>query len=84
MENISLFIFIILLPSSYHVISIGYRMRGEVHDIIFNVRGTILYLVVSERSGQRTKYDIVTRAIKLMILLNLECDIQFIHTYFQP
>ena len=41
-----------------------YERRG---DISFIARGTIPYFVTSERSERRTKYDIVTRAIKLML-----------------
>ena len=49
---------------------LSYERRG---DISFIARGTISYFVTSERSERGTKYDIVTRAIKL-ILPSLECD----------
>ena len=42
-------------------------------DISFIARETISYFVTSERSERGKKYDIVTRAIKL-ILPSLECD----------
>ena len=55
-----------------------YRLSYERRcDISFIARGTISYFVTSERSKRGTKYDIVTRAIKL-ILPNLECDNLFI------
>ena len=53
---------------------LSYERRG---DISFIARGTISYFVTSERSERWTKYDIVTRAIKL-ILPSLECDNLFI------
>ena len=53
---------------------LSYERRG---DISFIARGTISYFVTSERSERGTKYDIVTRAIKL-ILPSLECDNLFI------
>ena len=53
---------------------LSYERRG---DISFIARGTISYFVTSERSERGTKYDIVTRAIKL-ILPSLECDNPFI------
>ena len=56
-------------------VCIGYHMRRG--DISFIARGTISYFVTSERSERGTKYDIVTRAIKL-ILPSLECDNLFI------
>ena len=56
----------------YHRLS--YERRG---DISFIARGTISYFVTSERSERGTKYEIVTRAIKL-ILPSLECDNLFI------
>ena len=49
---------------------LSYGRRG---DISFIARGTISYFVTSERSERGTKYDIVSRAIKL-ILPSLECD----------
>ena len=55
-----------------------YRLSYERRDdISFIARGTISYFVTSERSGRGIKYDIVTRAIKL-ILPTLECDNLFI------
>ena len=53
---------------------LSYERRG---DISFIARGTISYFVTSERSERGTKYDIVTRAIKL-ILPSLEYDNLFI------
>ena len=53
---------------------LSYERRG---DISFIARETILYFVTSERSEQGTKYDIVMRAIKL-VLPSLECDNLFI------
>ena len=53
---------------------LSYEKRG---DISFIARGTISYFVTSERSERGTKYDIVTRAIKL-ILPSLEYDNLFI------
>ena len=53
---------------------LSYERRG---DISFIARETISYFVTSERSERGTKYDIVTRAIKL-ILPSLECDNLFI------
>ena len=50
-------------------------MRGEVISVLS--LETISYFVTSERSERGTKYDIVTRAIKL-ILPSLECDNLFI------
>ena len=61
----------------YYTIRIGYHVRGEVIPDSFIARGTISYFVTSERSERRTKYDIVTRAIKL-IFPSLECDDLFI------
>ena len=55
---------------------LSYEGRG---DISFIARGTISYFVTSERSERGTKYDIVTRAIKL-ILPSLECDNLYINT----
>ena len=52
---------------------LSYERRG---DISFIAR-EISYFVTSERSERGTKYDIVTRAIKL-ILPSLECDNLFI------
>ena len=49
---------------------LSYERRG---DISFIARETISYFVTSERSERGTKYDIVTRAIKL-ILPSLEYD----------
>ena len=49
---------------------LSYERRG---DISFIAQETISYFVTSERSERGTKYDIVTRAIKL-ILTSLECD----------
>ena len=43
---------------------LSYERRG---DISFIARGTISYFVTSERSERGTKYDIVTRAIKLIL-----------------
>ena len=48
-------------------VCIGYHMRGEVISV----------LSLKRRSERGTKYDIVTRAIKL-ILPSLECDNLFI------
>ena len=53
---------------------LSYERRG---DIRFIARETISYFVTSERSERGTKYDIVTRAIKL-ILPSLEYDNLFI------
>ena len=53
---------------------LSYERRG---DISFIARETISYFVTSERSERGTKYDILTRAIKL-ILPSLECDNLFI------
>ena len=53
---------------------LSYERRG---DISFIARETISDFVTSERSERGTKYDIVTRAIKL-ILPSLECDNLFI------
>ena len=53
---------------------LSYERRG---DISFIARETISYFVTSERSERGTKYDIVPRAIKL-ILPSLECDNLFI------
>ena len=53
---------------------LSYERRG---DISFIARETISYFVTSERSERGTKYDIVTRVIKL-ILPSLECDNLFI------
>ena len=52
-------------------------MRGEVISVLSLERETISDFVTSERSERGTKYDIVTRAIKL-ILPSLECDNLFI------
>ena len=57
-----------------HTYRLSYERRG---DISFIARETISYFVTSERSERGTKYDIVTRAIKL-ILPSLECDNLFI------
>ena len=55
-----------------------YRLSYERGgDISFIARETISYVVTSERSERGTKYDIVPRAIKL-ILPSLECDNLFI------
>ena len=55
-----------------------YRLSYERRDdISFIARETISYFVISERSERGTKYDIVTRATKL-ILPSLECDNLFI------
>ena len=55
-----------------------YRLSHEGRgDISFIARGTMSYFVTSKRSEPGTKYDIVTRAIKLM-LPSLECDNLFI------
>ena len=43
---------------------LSYERRG---DISFIARGTISYFVTSERSERGIKYDIVTRAIKLIL-----------------
>ena len=51
-------------------------MRGEVISVL-SLERRYQYFVTSERSERRTKYDIVTRAIKL-ILPSLECDNLFI------
>ena len=56
-------------------ISIGYHMRDEVISVL-SLEGRY-HFVTSERSERGTKYDIVTRAIKL-ILPSLECDNLFI------
>ena len=56
---------------------LSYERRG---DISFIARETISYFVTSERSERGTKYDIVTRAIKLLSP-GIECDNLFI-TYF--
>ena len=56
---------------------LSYERRG---DISFIARGTISYFVTSERSERGIKYDIVTRAIKL-ILPSLECDNLLFITY---
>ena len=54
--------------------SIKYRLSHEgPGDISFIAGGTISYFVTREHSERGTKYDIVTRAIKL-ILPSLECD----------
>ena len=42
---------------------LSYERRG---DISFIARETISYFVTSERSERGTKYDIVSRAIKLI------------------
>ena len=57
-----------------HKYRLSYERRG---DISFIARETISYFVTSERSERGTKYDIVTRAIKL-ILPSLEYDNLFI------
>ena len=55
-----------------------YRLSYEGRvDISFIARGTISYFFTSERSERGTRYDIVTKAIKL-ILPSLECDNLFI------
>ena len=51
-------------------------MRGEVISVS-SLERRYQYFVTSERSERGTKYDIVARAIKL-ILLSLECDNLFI------
>ena len=53
---------------------LSYERRG---DISFIARETKSYFVTSERSERGTKYDIVTRAIKL-ISPSLGCDNLFI------
>ena len=53
---------------------LSYERRG---DISFIARETISYFVTSERSERGTKYNIVTRAMKL-ILPSLEYDNLFI------
>ena len=59
---------------------LSYERQG---DISFIARETIIsYFVTTEHSERGTKYDIVTRAIRL-ILPSLECDNLFI-TYFCP
>ena len=52
-------------------------MRDEVISVLSLERRYHNYFVTSERSERGTKYDIVTRAIKL-ILPSLECDNLFI------
>ena len=64
-------VFIITRFDKYRL---SYKRQG---DISFIARGTISYFVTSERSERGTKYDIVTRAIKLT-LPSLECDNLFI------
>ena len=55
-----------------------YRLSHEgPGDISFIARGTISYFITSECSERGAKYNIVTRAIKL-ILPSLECDNLFI------
>ena len=55
-----------------------YRLLHEGRgDISFIARRTKAYFVTSQRSERGTKYDIVTRAIKL-ISPSLECDNLFI------
>ena len=45
-----------------------YRLSHEGRgDISFIARGTISYFVTSERSERGTKYDIATRATKLIL-----------------
>ena len=51
-------------------------MRGEMISVLSLERRYHIF-VTSERSERGTKYDIVTRAIKL-ISPNLECDNLFI------
>ena len=51
-------------------------MRGEVISVL-SLERRYQYFVTGERSERGTKYDIVTRAIKL-ILPSLECDNLFI------
>ena len=58
------------------MISKGYHMRDEVISVL-SLEGRYHNFVTSERSERGTKYDIVTRAIKL-ILPSLECDNLFI------
>ena len=53
---------------------LSYERRGDISSI---ARETISYFVTSERSERGTKYDIVTRAIKLLSP-GLECDNLFI------
>ena len=60
--------------TSVDMYRLSYERRG---DISFIARETISYFVTSERSERGTKYDIVMRAIKL-ILPSLECDNLFI------
>ena len=50
---------------------LSYERRGDISFIARDLE-TISYFVTSERSERGTKYDIVTRAIKL-ILPSLEC-----------
>ena len=54
----------------YNKYRLSHQVRG---DISFIARGTISYVVISECSERGTKYDIVTRATKL-ISPSLECD----------
>ena len=54
----------------YNKYRLSHQVRG---DISFIARGTISYVVISECSERGTKYDIVTRATKL-ISSSLECD----------
>ena len=65
---------IIFTLKSFYLYRLSHERRG---DISFIARETISYFVTSERSERGTKYDIVTRAIKL-ILPRLECDNLFI------
>ena len=80
------------LHTLYHYIPLQYYLRNIKHffridmyrlsyerrgDISFIARGTISYFVTSKRSERGTKYDIVTRAIKL-ILPSVEYDNLFI------
>ena len=57
-----------------YMYTLSYERRG---DISFIARETISYFVTSEHSERGTKYDIVSRAIKL-ILPSLEYDNLFI------
>ena len=68
---------------SFDTMCIVYRLSYERRgDVSFIARYTISYFVTSERSERGTKYDIVTRAVKLT-LPSLECGNVFI-TYLFP
>ena len=58
-----------------------YRLSHKGQGASSFIAETISHPVMSKRSKRGTKYDIVTRAIKL-ILPSLECDNLFI-TYLQ-